>query len=65
MIYIYIVRFAVKVKVAEAEVEVEVEFATDSRSACLSWYRATIWSPGPDFSFLSDNCGFLDVGRPL
>jgi hypothetical protein len=34
-------------------------------SVCLSWCRAHIWSPWPDFCFLFDNCGFLDVGRPL
>jgi hypothetical protein len=34
-------------------------------TACLSWCRASIWSPWPDFCFLSDNCEFLDVGHPL
>jgi hypothetical protein len=38
---------------------------TDGHSASLSWCRAPIWSPWPDFCFLSDSCGILDVGHPL
>jgi hypothetical protein len=38
-------------------------FVTDYQSASLSW--CLIWSPWPDFCFLSDKCGFLDVGRTL
>jgi hypothetical protein len=38
---------------------------TDNQSAILSWRQALIWSPWPDFCFLSDDCGFLDVGHPL
>jgi hypothetical protein len=38
---------------------------TDGRSASLSWYWAPIRSPWPDFCFLSDDYGFLDVGHPL
>jgi hypothetical protein len=34
-------------------------------TASLSWYRAPIWSPWPDFCFLSDDSGILDVGHPL
>jgi hypothetical protein len=41
------------------------EFTTDGQTASLSWCRAPIWSPWPDFCFLSDNCGFLDVWHPL
>jgi hypothetical protein len=33
--------------------------------ASLSWCRSPIWRPWPDFCFLSDDCGFLDVGHPL
>jgi hypothetical protein len=40
-------------------------FTTDGQSTSLSWSRAPIWSSWPDFCFLSDNCGFLDVGRPV
>jgi hypothetical protein len=43
----------------------EVEVATDGQSASLSWHRAPIRNLRPDFSFLSDSCGFLDVGHPL
>jgi hypothetical protein len=35
------------------------------QTASPSWCRALIWSPWPDFCFLSDSCGFLAVGRPL
>jgi hypothetical protein len=35
------------------------------QSASLSWYRATIWNLWPDFTFLRDNCGFLEVEHPL
>jgi hypothetical protein len=38
---------------------------TDGQSASPHLYRARIWSPWPDFSFLSDDCEFLDVWRPL
>jgi hypothetical protein len=31
----------------------------------MSWCWAPIWSPWPNFCFLSDSCKFLDVGRPL
>jgi hypothetical protein len=41
------------------------QFTTDGQSVSLSWCRAPIWSPWPDFCFLSDDCGFLDVWRPL
>jgi hypothetical protein len=38
---------------------------TDGQSASLPWCRAPIWSPWPDFCFLSDDCGFLELGHPL
>jgi hypothetical protein len=42
--------------------EVEVNLRqTVNRSWCL----APIWSPWPDFCFLSDDCGFLHIGHPL
>jgi hypothetical protein len=47
------------------QVEVEVEVTTDGQSASLSWCRAPIWNLWPEFSFLSDNCVFLDVKHPL
>jgi hypothetical protein len=40
-------------------------FTTNGQSASLSWCRAPIWSHWPDFCFLSDDYGFLDVGHPL
>jgi hypothetical protein len=40
-------------------------FTTDSQSASLSWNKAPIWGFRPDFLLMSDNCGFIDVGRPL
>jgi hypothetical protein len=46
-------------------VEVEDEVTTDGHSASLTWCQAVIWSPWPNFCFLSDNCWFLDMGRPL
>jgi hypothetical protein len=33
--------------------------------ANLTWCRASFSSRWPDFCFLLDNCGFLDVWRPL
>jgi hypothetical protein len=45
--------------------EVEVEAVTDGQSASLSWCQAPIWNSWPDFSFLPDNFGFLDVEHPL
>jgi hypothetical protein len=46
-----------------SEFEDEVKFTTDSQLVSLSWCLAPIWSLWPDFRFLSDNCGFLDVGH--
>jgi hypothetical protein len=40
------------------------QFTTDGKSTSLSWCRAPIRSPWSDFCFLSDDCGFLDVGHP-
>jgi hypothetical protein len=40
-------------------------FTNDGKSASLSWCRAPIWSPWPDFCILSDDCGFLNVRHPL
>jgi hypothetical protein len=44
-----------------AEVEVEVEVNLRPTVSRPVWYRA----PDPDFFFLSDDCGVLDVGHPL
>jgi hypothetical protein len=38
---------------------------TNGQSASLSWCRAPIWSPWPEYCFLCDICRFLDVGHPL
>jgi hypothetical protein len=38
---------------------------TDGLSASVPWCRASVLNLWPDFSFLSGNCGFLDVVRPL
>jgi hypothetical protein len=46
-----------KLYVVEVEVEVEAEVNLQP-TVSLSWCR-------PDFCFLSDDCGFLDVGHPL
>jgi hypothetical protein len=42
----------------------QIYVTTDGRSASLSWCQALIWELRPDF-FLSDNCGFVDVGSTL
>jgi hypothetical protein len=39
-------------------------FTTDGQSASLSWCQGPIWDLRPNF-FLSDSCGFVDVGYPL
>jgi hypothetical protein len=46
-------------------VESESYVTTDGQSASLSWNKAPIWGLRPDFLFLSDSCGFVDVGRSL
>jgi hypothetical protein len=38
---------------------------TDNQLASLSWCRAPIWSPWPDFCFLFHTWGFIAVGRHL
>jgi hypothetical protein len=37
---------------------------TDGLSANLPWNKAPIWGLRPDF-YLSDRCGFVDMGRSL
>jgi hypothetical protein len=48
-----------------SEIEVDVEVANVGQSASLSRCRAPIWNSWPDFSFLPDKFGFLEVGHPL
>jgi hypothetical protein len=40
-------------------------FTSDGQPASLSWNKAPIWGFRPDFLLMSDNCGFVDMGRPL
>jgi hypothetical protein len=47
------------------KLKLKLKFICDWQSASLSWCRAPIWSPWPDFFFLSDDWWFLDVGHPL
>jgi hypothetical protein len=49
---------------SELSQEVEV-ITTDSQSAILSWCRDPIWCTWPDFFYLSDDCGFLDMEHHL
>jgi hypothetical protein len=45
-----------------------VYITADGQSTSLSWYRAPLWGPWPDFilPIFSDNCfNVLPVGRPL
>jgi hypothetical protein len=47
------------------EVLRESYITTDCQSASLSWCQAPIWGLTTRFLLLSDNCGFVDVGRSL
>jgi hypothetical protein len=44
--------------------QIQSYVTTVTQSASLSWCQAPIWGLRPDF-YLSDSCGFVDVGRPL
>jgi hypothetical protein len=57
---VYLLSATVNSQLVKAEVELQPMI-----SRPVSWCRAHIWNPGPDFSFLSHNCGFLDVEHPL
>jgi hypothetical protein len=35
----------------------------DGQSASLAWCQSCIWDPRPDF--VTDSCGFIDVGKAL
>jgi hypothetical protein len=48
-----------------SKLKLKLKWSYDRRSVGQSVLAAPIWSPWPDFCFLSDSCVFLDVGRPL
>jgi hypothetical protein len=50
-----------------ALLEVGGYFTTDGQSVCISWCRAPLWGPWPDFTFsflLPENCFALRPGAP-
>jgi hypothetical protein len=50
--------------VAQLYPQIKVEVKLHLRpTVSWSWCGAPIWSPRPGFCFLSESCGFLDVGR--